>query len=216
MAFRLVGLFAAVALLAVATLPVSGQAQQPSQQPQEKRIALVIGNGAYTKAPLATAANDAGLVAQTLQAAGFEVIGARDLDGDTLRGSFRDFIQKGLDTLGTKILPAPPPVRTADDVRALVGSWAAVMGVTPKRVTFREMYRKWGSCSTKGNVTLNIALLHLPQEMVDYVVCHELCHLTVHGHGPAFKKLMASYMPDWVERHKALDKFLRIPPPEAG
>ncbi len=94
MAFRLVGLFAAVALLAVATLPVSGQAQQPSQQPQEKRIALVIGNGAYTKAPLATAANDAGLVAQTLQAAGFEVIGARDLDGDTLRGSFRDFIQK--------------------------------------------------------------------------------------------------------------------------
>src|SRR5205085_1985313 len=67
----------------------SAQAQQ-----QEKRIALVVGNGAYAKAPLATAANDAGLIAQTLQAAGFDVIGARDLDGDTLRKSFRDFIQK--------------------------------------------------------------------------------------------------------------------------
>src|SRR3954469_11642804 len=63
-------------------------------QQQEKRIALVVGNGAYAKSPLATAANDAGLIAQTLQAAGFDVIGARDLDGDTLRKSFRDFIQK--------------------------------------------------------------------------------------------------------------------------
>ncbi|WP_247838238.1 caspase family protein [Bradyrhizobium sp. 200] len=64
-----------------------------AQQP-EKRIALVVGNAAYAKSPLATAANDAGLIAQTLQAAGFDVIGARDLDGDTLRKSFRDFIQK--------------------------------------------------------------------------------------------------------------------------
>src|SRR4030088_860976 len=63
-------------------------------QQQEKRIALVVGNGAYAKSPLATAANDAGLIAQTLQAAGFDVVGARDLDGDTLRRSFRDFIQK--------------------------------------------------------------------------------------------------------------------------
>jgi uncharacterized caspase-like protein len=65
-----------------------------SAQQQEKRIALVVGNGAYAKSPLATAANDAGLIAQTLQAAGFDVVGARDLDGDTLRRSFRDFVQK--------------------------------------------------------------------------------------------------------------------------
>src|SRR5258708_28135325 len=63
-------------------------------QQQEKRIALVVGDGAYAKSPLATAANDAGLIAQTLQAAGFDVVGARDLDGDTLRKSFRDFVQK--------------------------------------------------------------------------------------------------------------------------
>jgi uncharacterized caspase-like protein len=66
-------------------------AQQP---PQEKRIALVVGDGNYEKAPLATAANDAGLIAQTLQAAGFDVIGARDLDADSLRNSFRDFMAK--------------------------------------------------------------------------------------------------------------------------
>jgi uncharacterized caspase-like protein len=73
---------------------VSGSLNSASAQQQEKRIALVVGDGAYAKSPLATAANDAGLIAQTLQAAGFDVVGARDLDADTLRGSFRDFIQK--------------------------------------------------------------------------------------------------------------------------
>src|SRR5215467_3140695 len=73
----------------VSAMPVLAQTPQ-----QEKRVALVIGNGAYAKGPLATTANDAGLIAQNLQAAGFDVIGARDLDGDSLRKSFRDFLQK--------------------------------------------------------------------------------------------------------------------------
>src|SRR5881275_2798951 len=60
----------------------------------EQRIALVIGNGGYQAGALTTPANDAGLIAQTLQAAGFDVVGARDLDQDALRRSFRDFIQK--------------------------------------------------------------------------------------------------------------------------
>jgi uncharacterized caspase-like protein len=63
-------------------------------QQSEKRIALVIGNAAYQAQPLTTAANDAGLIAQTLQAAGFDVVGARDLDQDALRRSFRDFLDK--------------------------------------------------------------------------------------------------------------------------
>ena len=83
--------FSLIFVSALAGIPSFVAAQQPQQ---EKRIALVVGNGNYAKEPLATAANDAGLIAQTLQAAGFDVIGARDLDGDTLRKSFRDFIQK--------------------------------------------------------------------------------------------------------------------------
>src|SRR6516165_12439899 len=63
-------------------------------QDTEKRIALVIGNAAYQAGPLNTASNDAGLIAQTLEAAGFDVVGARDLDQDTLRRAFRDFLDK--------------------------------------------------------------------------------------------------------------------------
>ena len=60
----------------------------------EMRFALVIGNDEYKSAKLATPANDAGLVASALQAAGFTVTGARNLDQATLRESFREFVDQ--------------------------------------------------------------------------------------------------------------------------
>jgi uncharacterized caspase-like protein len=60
----------------------------------EKRLGLVIGNSSYAAGGVPTAANDAGLIAQTLQASGFDIIGARDLDSDALRRTFRDFSDK--------------------------------------------------------------------------------------------------------------------------
>lgn len=83
-------------LLAVLASPlVAGAAwAQPVPGQLEKRIALVVGNAAYKAAELATPANDAGLVAQALQSAGFDVVGARDLDEDSLRRALRDFTDK--------------------------------------------------------------------------------------------------------------------------
>ena len=88
---RLNAVFAAIVVLAFGLLALAAEAQQPAPNP---RIALVIGNATYRDAALATTANDAGLVAQTLQAAGFDVVGARDLDGQSLRTALRDFLQK--------------------------------------------------------------------------------------------------------------------------
>jgi uncharacterized caspase-like protein len=93
-AMRLARSLSILSVCLVAMSGLAGHLNTAAAQQPEKRIALVVGNAAYAKSPLATAANDAGLIAQTLQAAGFDVIGARDLDGDTLRKSFRDFIQK--------------------------------------------------------------------------------------------------------------------------
>jgi uncharacterized caspase-like protein len=85
-------IFAAIVVVLVAILELpSARAQQAATNP---RIALVIGNATYRDAALATTANDAGLVAQTLQSAGFDVVGARDLDGQSLRTALRDFLQK--------------------------------------------------------------------------------------------------------------------------
>ena len=76
-------------LAAVALIMLAAHAQAA-----ERRIALVVGNANYQTGALPTPANDAGLVAQTLQAAGFDVTGARDLDQDSLRRAFRDFTDK--------------------------------------------------------------------------------------------------------------------------
>jgi uncharacterized caspase-like protein len=86
------------ALLVLAPLALAASAARA-----EKRIALVIGNAGYQAGALNTPANDAGLIAQTLQASGFDVVGARDLDQDSLRRALRDFLDKaggaGTDTV---------------------------------------------------------------------------------------------------------------------
>src|SRR5271166_4949231 len=84
-------LLAAFLFVSIVLTQFTTNAQQAAQNP---RIALVVGNATYRDQALATPANDAGLVAQTLQAAGFDVVGARDLDGQSLRTAFRDFLDK--------------------------------------------------------------------------------------------------------------------------
>jgi uncharacterized caspase-like protein len=79
----------AVLCLFTTVFAIPGNAQAP-----ERRFALVIGNSEYRAGKQPTAANDAGLVAETLRSAGFDVSGARDLDQDTIRRSMREFLDK--------------------------------------------------------------------------------------------------------------------------
>src|ERR1700682_4361608 len=81
-------------VMALLSVLVFGGLALASAQAAETRLALVIGNANYPSGVLPTPANDAGLIAQTLQAAGFDVTGVRDLDQDSLRKTFRDFIAK--------------------------------------------------------------------------------------------------------------------------
>src|SRR5580658_7289088 len=80
---------AAILLLLVTVVVALGQR---AGYAQETRFALVVGNDEYKAGKLATPANDAGLIADALQSAGFTVTGARNLDQATLRDSFREFI----------------------------------------------------------------------------------------------------------------------------
>jgi len=81
--------FCVAALLLSATPPALAQSNPPNP-----RIALVIGESTYGDKALATPVNDAALIAQTLQAAGFDVVGARDLDEKSIRTAMRDFLNK--------------------------------------------------------------------------------------------------------------------------
>ena len=88
-------ILAAGALLAVSVLATAQNAGAPAgPSTQNPRIALVIGEESYPDKTLATSANDAGLVAQVLQAAGFDVVGARDLDEKSIQTALRDFLTR--------------------------------------------------------------------------------------------------------------------------
>jgi len=72
-------------------------------------------------------------------------------------------------------------------------------------VTLRHMKRQWGSCSPRGRIALNVGLVRVPRECIDYVLLHELCHLKVHNHGRAFYRLLDRHLPDWRQIKLRLD-----------
>lgn len=71
----------------------------------------------------------------------------------------------------------------------------------------RQMRRRWGSCSRFGVITLNVDLVRLPSELIDYVVMHELCHLFEFNHSPRFYRLQGRAVPDWRAREAWLKRF---------
>ena len=91
------------------------------------------------------------------------------------------------------------PDQPREYLRQRVESWAKQLRVQPRQVRLRHMTRKWGSCSTKGIVTLDIQLIDRDQGFQDYVIVHELLHLRVPNHGKLFKSLMTMHVPDWKE-----------------
>lgn len=92
--------------------------------------------------------------------------------------------------------------------------WARRLQVSPKQIKFRSMKSKWGSCNVKtGVITLNTLLVAMPIECVEYVVVHELCHLIHPDHSPNFHQAMSGFLPDWKERKKVLNSFLRTAHP---
>lgn len=82
--------------------------------------------------------------------------------------------------------------------------FAAMLGVTYGRITIRNQKTRWGSCSNKGNLNFNCLLMLAPNEVIDYVVVHELCHRKEMNHSRAFWNEVAKIVPDYKECEKWL------------
>jgi predicted metal-dependent hydrolase len=69
-------------------------------------------------------------------------------------------------------------------------------GFSYNKISIRNQRTRWGSCSAKGNISLNMKLVALPPELFDYVLLHELVHLRVHNHGRKFWRELDKYVGD--------------------
>jgi predicted metal-dependent hydrolase len=96
-----------------------------------------------------------------------------------------------------------------------VAYWAPICGVSVKRIAIRDQKRRWGSCSSLGNLNFNYKVLFLPACLRDYIIIHELCHLKQLNHGPLFWQEVALHCPAYLEIEaelRRLEKSTRMVP----
>lgn len=123
--------------------------------------------------------------------------------------SKEDWIEK----TGRKIAEIPalqPREYTKSDYDRLLGKlnlylpkYAEMTGLYPSRVSIKKMTTRWGSCNPQSRtVHFAVMLIDTPDEFIEYVVLHELCHLKYRSHGVRFWALVERYMPDYKSRKK--------------
>ncbi len=81
-------------------------------------------------------------------------------------------------------------------------------GFNPSGFTVRTLKSRWGSCNSKGKITLNTQLVKLNESYIDYVITHELCHLRYRNHGKEFYRLLGELVPDYKTKRKELKKYI--------
>ena len=117
------------------------------------------------------------------------------------------WIRKQMEKMEDKMKNAPQPLEP-DEIRALaeraleyipkrVAYFAPKVGVNYGRITIRHQKTRWGSCSAKGNLNFNCLLMLMPEEVIDYVVVHELCHRKEMNHSKAFWREVEKVLPDY-------------------
>ena len=93
------------------------------------------------------------------------------------------------------------------EFKARVLEWARKLDVTVRALAVRPMRNKWASCSTAGNLSFNAELLDLDREVGDYVIVHELLHVSVPNHGKLWKSLMRAHLGDYEAVAERLERI---------
>ena len=124
---------------------------------------------------------------------------------DAFVSSKRDWI--GKHQRQSELLPDADRVKLLMD--AYFDRWEPFLGVHAKERRVRKMKTRWGSCNVKDKrIWLSSYLGAYPEECLEYVIVHELCHLLERGHNKRFYALVASCLPDWKVRREILKNGL--------
>ena len=113
-------------------------------------------------------------------------------DNVELQVKFHQAVKKALRREAQEFLP----IRLAE----LAHLW----GYSYSKVRIGSGHTRWGSCSSDGTISLNLWLMDLRDELITYVICHELCHTKQHNHSDKFWALVTSHIPHYKELRKEL------------
>lgn len=99
--------------------------------------------------------------------------------------------------------------KAEEHIKQRAKEFSNIIGVSYNNIRIKDTKSRWGSCSSKGNLNFNFRIIMAPQEVMDYIIVHELCHLKHMNHGKVFWETVAQYMPDnnrykeWLKIHGA-------------
>ena len=136
------------------------------------------------------------------------------LDPQRLHARHAEFQAPALLKLGLSQAASPQQIRDAVQAwlmrqaqahfTARLEYFASSLGVSWRKLVLSHASTRWGSAKSDGTISLNWRLIHFKPEVIDYVVAHELSHLRVMNHSPAFWDTVKTVMPDYEQQRRAL------------
>lgn len=129
-----------------------------------------------------------------------EVEGGREiqLDGDVLT------ISAPKDTNNGEYLASWIKERFRDKISFVIKLFSDRLGLEHNKIYIRRQRTKWASCSSKANLSFNLKAAALPDELLHYLVLHELVHLKIENHEEEFWRNIARTYPDYKEKEESL------------
>jgi predicted metal-dependent hydrolase len=103
-----------------------------------------------------------------------------------------------------------PPIDSAAARRSLVERLehlSVLHGFSYNKVCIRRQRTRWGSCSHRNNINLNIHLVRLPEALIDYTLLHELVHTRIKNHGPGFWAELGLVIPNPRQLDRELNRY---------
>ncbi|MCW8821458.1 MAG: M48 family metallopeptidase [Sulfurovum sp.] len=85
--------------------------------------------------------------------------------------------------------------------------WAEKMSLSPGTLRFRKTKRQWGSCSGRNVLSFNTMMMKLPQDVIQYIIVHELAHIKHKHHQKDFWQLVEHYLPDYKRQVSELKNY---------
>ena len=81
-----------------------------------------------------------------------------------------------------------------------VEKYSKKLGVRVKRIAVKNLRNRWGSLTKSGVINLNLNLIKAPEDIIDYIILHELCHLKIKEHSHHYWDLVHRFMPNYQDK----------------